>query len=423
MQIDPGRYLDPDRNAITMIPAIALSMMVFAYSVIFGPISVLMFYGFWLPAFLLRPQLLLRQSGLVIVLLLIPFVATLSMFWSQAPSTTMRAGIQYGTTVFCGLIAARLVSVSNLMVGGLLGGLLVLLYSWFNGSSAYDVVDGTYTFVGAFGSKNQLGYFASLTILFAIGVGIIFRAVWGLRLLAALIGLFAAQVLLMSDSATSVLTLLFAIGIVFIARGLFALPEALRRLTILVLMALGLAIALSAVQLGAFDAILSAFNKDPTLTGRTYLWNRGITIGGENPFLGLGYNAFWIHDHPPAEELWREFYITGRTGFHFHNTLIEAYVGLGMLGVAIMGLLTLSLLVFPIRVMMNRHATGGAIMCAGLSLLFLVRSTVEIDYFTPYTAGSFLVPFLLLKMSDSRRLEKTLKRKPAQPNQPRIVAV
>lgn len=75
-----------------------------------------------------------------------------------------------------------------------------------------------------------------------------------------------------------------------------------------------------------------------------------------------------------------------------------------------LGALTAALLILPLRVMMNRYATGGAMLCSGLAFMFLVRSTVEIDYFTPYTAGSFLVPFVLLKMSDSRRSETSRKR-------------
>jgi len=405
MKIDPALYLDPDRNAAIVIPAIAVSLFVFAYSTIFGQISVLVFYACWLPAFCMKPQILFSRIAPVLALLLIPFVATLSVFWSEAASTTLRAGIQYGTTVFCGLVAARIVSVPNLALGGVIGGSLVLFYSAMNASYAYDVVDGSYALVGAFSSKNQLGYFASLTILFAIGVVFIFRTGWGWRLFGVFAALFAARFLQLSDSATSLLTFILALFVIAIARGIFALPRALRGLSILVLLALAIAVIVAAVRLGILDGALGIFNKDTSLTGRTYLWDRGIAIGSEQPLLGLGYNAFWTVGNLPAEELWTEFYITARTGFHFHNTLIEAYVGLGLLGVAMLGALSLALLVLPLRVMMNRYATGGAMLCSGLALMFLVRSTVEIDYFTPYTAGSFLVPFLLLKMADSRRDE------------------
>ena len=411
MRIDLSRYVDPGRNGITMVPAVALSLLVFAYSTRFGSITILAFYALWLPAFCLRPQLLLRHSGLVVVLLLIPLVATVSMVWSQSPGSSLRAGIQYGTTIFCGLVAARLVTLPNLMLGGLAGGLLILMYSSMNGSYAYDVVDGSYAFVGAFNSKNQLGYFASLTIMFAVGVSFVYKTIWPLRLIGIAVAAYAAMLLWLSESATSVLTIVFAVGIVIIARILFGLAHPVRRVMILILIAVGIALAIAALQLGVFDAILSAFNKDTTLTGRTFLWNRGITIGGEQPVLGLGYYAFWVQNNPPAEELWEQFYITARTGFHFHNTLIEAYVSLGLVGLVMMGALSASLLVFSIRVMMNHHATGSAIMSAGLSLLFLVRSVVEIDFFTPCTAGSFLVPYLLLTMSDSRHAEKHIYRR------------
>lgn len=405
MIVDTGLYLDPRRNAAIVIPAIALSLFVFAYSTLFGKVLVLAFYACWLPAFCMKPQILFRRIAPVLALLVIPAVATLSVFWSEAGATTLRAGIQYSTTVFCGLVAARIVSVPNLALGGVVGGLLVLFYSSANESYAYDVVDGSYAFVGAFASKNQLGYFASLTILFAVSVIFIYRTGWGWRLLGMFAGLYAARLLQLSDSATSVLTVAFALLVIATAGCLFVLPRKLRGLSVLVLVALTIAAAVAAVRLGVLDGVLGIFDKDTTLTGRTYLWSRGIGLGSQRPLLGIGYNAFWTVGNPPAEALWSVFYITGKTGFHFHNTLIESYVGLGLLGVGMLATLSLALLVVPLRVMMNRYATGSAMLCSGLALMFLVRSVVEIDYFTPYTVGSFLVPFILLKMSDSRRSE------------------
>ncbi len=406
MRISHRALLDPDENALFAVPAVAISSYVFAYSTIYGQISVLVFYACWFPAILIAPGLLVPGIGRVALLLLLPFVAALSTFWSDVPATTLRAAIQYGTTVICGLIAARIVSVPNLALGTLVGGLLILLYSFYVGRYSYDVVDGSYAFSGAFGSKNQFGYFASLTILSGIAIIFAFRASPGWKLLAAAISAVAAYALFLSDSATSVLTVLGALTGIFGARAVIALPPRLRAGAIVALICLVVALAGVALRLGALDAVFAAFGKDATLTGRTYLWNQGITYGAENPLFGMGYNAFWVHGRTAAEELWLEFYIGSRTGFHFHNTLIEAYVGLGILGVVLAGGLTLGLLLMAMRVLLNRAQTGSAMLCAGLALLFVTRSFVEIDFFTPYTAGSFLVPYLLLRMADMRAAER-----------------
>ncbi|SES36926.1 exopolysaccharide production protein ExoQ [Tranquillimonas rosea] len=407
MNVPKRHLLDPEANAAFVIPAIALSFFVFAYSQLFGQVSILAFYGCWLPAFIAAPGMLIWGAQRVLPLLVLPAVATLSVLWSDVTSGTLRGGIQYGTTVFCGLVAARLTSIPNLAAGGVIGGLLVLIYSALNGSYAYDVVDGTYAFNGAFASKNQLGYFASLTLLFSFAVCFLYQASALWRAVAVAAAALALVLLQLSDSATSMLSVMFSFGVILAGRVLIGLPPRLRNAAIFVLICGGLALAAAALNLGAFDAVLGAFGKDTTLTGRTYLWQRGIEIGGEQPYLGLGYYAFWTPGRTAAEELWETFYITGKTGFHFHNTLIEGYVGLGLLGVVLLGALTLALVIMAVLTVRRTTAPGTSLLCAALALLFVLRSAVEIDFFTPYTAGSFLVPFLLLNMADRYAMDRS----------------
>ena len=88
----------------------------------------------------------------------------------------------------------------------------------------------------------------------------------------------------------------------------------------------------------ASTLLLGAFGKDSTLTGRTYLWAEGLAAAGAAPTFGTGYYAYWVQGFPEAERLWEEFYITSRSGFHFHNTYIEALVELGVVGFALVAL-------------------------------------------------------------------------------------
>lgn len=403
MKIDAGLLTDPDRNGLYAGLATTLSVFVFAYSTRFGQASILLFYALWLPA-LLRPTRAMARAPLrLLPFLLLPALAAASTLWSDRPDATLRAAIQWGTTVFLGLLAARITSVASLCRGLLGGGLLVLIYSTPNGAYAYDVVDGTYAFAGAFSSKNQLGLFASLTLVAAVyplnnprQAGL----VWTCAALG--IGAFAATTLARTQSATSVITVVLAFGIILLALGVLHLPRILRIIATAtggILLTLGL---VAAVTLGALDTVFAVFGKDATLTGRTYLWSRGIEFAGAHPTLGLGYYAFWIPGRAEAEELWTEFHIEAQTGFHFHNTLIEGYVGLGIVGLSLLALWSVLLLLLPLATMLRAQNRSAAIV-AGLSVLFLVRSLVEIDFFTPYTAGSFLVPFLLLHQLDGLR--------------------
>lgn len=413
MRIPKRWVLDSEANAVFALAAIPLSLFVFAYSSIFGQISILAFYACWLPVFLMAPHLLLRNGHRVLPLLLLPLAALVSTGWSDVPMTTLRAAIQYGTTIFCGLLAARLVSIPNLALGGTLGGLAVLLYSAMYGGYDYDVVDGSYAFNGVFASKNQLGFYASLTLLFAVGVLFLFRTGLLWRAVALFALALALLMLSLSDSATSLISLILAGIVIVAARLLVILPPRARHLATVGLIAFAAAGVAAAVSFGAFDAALAAFGRDPTLTGRTYLWQQGIEFGSQRPWIGLGYYAFWTHGRPEAEVLWEEFYIASRFGFNFHNALIESYVDLGLLGVTLLGGTVLALCGLAVMTLLRTRSPASSILCAGLALMFAVRAMVELDFFTPYTAGSFLVPMLILNMADRHAADRRVRRRGA----------
>lgn len=402
LAIPRARILNPGENSLYAILVVAVSLFVFAYSTIWGQISILVFYACWLPLLLLAPEILLSHIRPVVFVLALPAVAVLSTLWSDATAVTLRASIQYATTVICGLIAARIVAVRDLTLGGLLGGLIILLYSHAEGKYGYDFVDASYAMQGAFQSKNQLGFYASLTTVFAFATVVMSRVPMVLRLVALGIAAFALWTLVLSDSATSVLAMGAGLLTAAVVLGVMFITISSRAQSIVLLMCIVAGLVGLAIQVGALDTIFMVFGKDSTLTGRTYLWSQGILYGERNPLVGLGYFAFWVHHRPEAEELWLEFYITGRTGFHFHNTLIESYVALGLTGVALVGAWTVALLGNTLRTLMNTRHHGAAAVCAALSLIFVIRSFVEIDFLTPYTAGSFLVPYLMLRMSDQR---------------------
>ena len=400
MIVSQARLVNPAENTLFVVPAVVLSMLVFAYSVNFGAISILAFYGYWALPFLIAPRILLAQPGPVMLLMIMPFFFGLSILWSDAAGATLRAAIQYTITFGAGLIAARIVSLGNLALGSMIGCLLVMIYSIMQGGYSYDYIDGDFAFRGAFSSKNQLGYFATLTILFSLSLIWIFQSIRSVQLTALFSAGLGFVVLWMSDSATSLLSAMAAFGAIALIGGVVLLPPQLLRAAVFIIMMGGLGIGLAGLLLGGFDAVLSAFGRDTSLTGRTYLWNQALEIGGQQPLFGLGYNAFWTHGRPEAEMLWQEFYITARTGFHFHNALIETYVGVGLVGLALVVGMCILLFVLPLRAALRPENTASLLLIFGLSVLFLVRSVAEVDFVTPHTVGTFLVSFILMRLLD-----------------------
>ncbi|WP_018237211.1 O-antigen ligase [Ensifer sp. BR816] len=403
MRIRKASLIDPDANGLYGIAAVALSLFVFAYSTRFGPISVLAYYGLWLPLVLVDYRKVLGNYGRFVWIFAFVVLACLSMFWSAAPGVTARAGIQYLSHIICALIAMRVIDIRTLTRGAIAGVAIVLVYSLLFGVYHYDPLDGTYSFVGAFASKNQLGFYASLGIYFAFMAVVVLgeRGVW--RAAAGGAGAIAAYSLFASQSATSVLTTVAILGLCVGMRAITALRPASRKGLFIGVAVFGSVAAVALIYAGATDLVLGAFGKDSTLTGRTYLWQQGIEAAQAAPFFGIGYQAYWVQGFSEAERLWEEFYITARSGFHFHNTYIEAAVETGLVGLVLLTMLLLTAVFGQLKRLLAEDRDEEAMVLFGVAMLLFIRSFVEIDIMNPYHVGSFLLYFTAGKLTLARR--------------------
>ncbi|UHS59490.1 O-antigen ligase family protein [Agrobacterium vaccinii] len=404
MRIAKSALIDPDRNGLYGTAAVALSFFVFAYSSKFGMISVLAYYGVWLPLVVVDYRRVLGNYTRYLWIFGFGILTILSSFWSDAMSVTLRASIQYMTHIVCALIAMRVISITTLTRGALVGIIVVLLYSVLFGIYLFDALDGTFSFVGAFSSKNQLGFYASLGVVFAACSVLVLRQRDVLWLgIAGFAGLVSAYCLLASQSATSVITAAAVVGLVigFLPMGM--LSPANRKMIFLALVGMGGLVIVAALQFGLLDAILGIFGKDSTLTGRTYLWQQGIEAAKAAPILGVGYQGFWVMGFFDAERLWNDFFITTRTGFHFHNTYIETVVENGFVGLLLLVIVLYGTLLGHLRsLLVRKHDPQGLILFA-LCALFVVRSFVEIDIIFAYQIGSFLLYYAAGKLTLPQR--------------------
>ena len=158
------------------------------------------------------------------------------------------------------------------------------------------------------------------------------------------------------------------------------------------------AVALCLLVGGAFSRTLSAalidlganlFDKDPTLTGRTYLWYRAADLIQEKPLLGRGYYAFWRQGNLDAEGLWRYFGIDNRGGFTFHNTLVDILVTLGWLGAAVILAVVAVGMVALIRRFVTRPSLT-LVFWIGIFLYQLVRTPIETIGLAPFYFSTVL---------------------------------
>lgn len=403
MRIAKSSLIDQGRNRAYGTAAIALSLFVFAYSARFGQVSILAYYALWLPLVLIDYRRVLGNYARYSWIFAFAVFACLSVFWSAAPSLTARTAVQYLSHVVCALIAMRIIDVRTLSRGAVLGTGLVLVYSLLFGVYHLDPLDGGYSFVGAFASKNQLGFYASLGVYFAFAAVFLLgeRRHW--LVLSGGVALLATYALVASQSATSVLTTAAIVAVALGVRFLQALRPASRRNLFLAGLILAIAGAFAFLNAGGADLVLGAFGKDSTLTGRTYLWQQGVEAARANLFFGIGYQAYWVQGFSEAERLWEEFFIGSRSGFHFHNTFIETVVETGLLGLALLCLVLLTTILGHLRRVLTRTVNPDSAVLFGVAALLAMRAFVEIDILTPYHVGSFLLYFSAGKLTEMRR--------------------
>jgi len=103
--------------------------------------------------------------------------------------------------------------------------------------------------------------------------------------------------------------------------------------------------------------LLAMVGRNPTLTGRTELWNRVLGMTG-NPLLGTGFDSFWLGTR--LEKMWSIYWWHPNEA---HNGYLEVFLNLGWLGVVLFALVLLSgyrNIIAAIR----RHAEASSLLLA-----------------------------------------------------------
>lgn len=192
--------------------------------------------------------------------------------------------------------------------------------------------------VGVTSNKNILGAVAYLLTLAALWqVLSLFRDKNQLgrrrRLLAqGTLLAFGIDVLIMAHSATAGASFVLGAGLVLgLALPFFrARPTAVYTLVLVFLLGGGLT-----VLLGGTAGAARALGRDPTLTGRTEIWQILIPMC-PNPIGGAGFETFWLGGRAV-----RAAHAVGGIAAinESHNGYVEVYLNLGLIGVGLIALI------------------------------------------------------------------------------------
>jgi len=316
-------------------------------------------------------------------LLLIPAYALASLIWSDHPDVTLKHALELVMTVAGGLLMSASRRPAALLAGACGAFGLYLLVSLTLGHSVTvgsAMSGGETAFTGLNEGKNLLGMTAALGALLSVFLLTcsLRRRFWA-GVIAAL-GLAAIGVLMvyLSRSAGAVIAFTLAAATLLVVASLGAFRPRNRGVVCAVLALLLLAGGMFgyAFANSVTAEALNLFHKDPTLTGRSYLWYRAMDFVRERPMFGRGFEAFWVQGDLDAEGIWQYAHVGTRMGFNFHNTLIELLIHFGWVG----AVLTLAVFLFALLRLMRRAVREPSLVAAfylGLVVFQLSRTPFE----------------------------------------------
>ena len=351
---------------------------------------------------LTRPGLALKASFSSWIPWIYMIFAAMSVLWSQYPDWTLRASIQFAFSTAVFLVMVHALPAKSFLTVFLSAILLADAVSLANPRMAWNT--GGLAMIGIFGSKNSFGLTQALLI--QVGVWVLLdRGQRGLMRALALIGVVGGSVLIVAALSVGAIVALFgALACSFLAFNLRRFPG---RSRVIVLCAGGLLIAILCGFGIVFSdellqGVLQLTGKSITLSDRTPLWDVANKMMQDHPIGGVGYQAFWQHGNPYAEDLWSRFQ-PARAGYHFHNLWYQSGVDLGYVG---LGLALLTVAVTAIEVMrwVVRSPTATSCFFLGYVIFIILRSMLEVDLFAQFslTGALFLAAFVYARQSRER---------------------
>ncbi len=216
------------------------------------------------------------------------------------------------------------------------------------------------------------------------------RVFFGLRIILALFAGLSLFVIYLAESATAfVLSIVAIIALVGVAT-LWKTASKIQSgrvilgisFSIFLLLATFLFLSLSS-NVGPLELLLDALGKDSTFTGRTEIWNASRQLIEKHPVFGLGAEGYWQTGRGHAEELLSEFGKEEKDRFSFHNSYLEIWVHLGIIGLFAF-LLPLAIIVYRVILYWIKYQDLTATFFVVMCILPLARSLTESDLYNVF---------------------------------------
>lgn len=299
-------------------------------------------------------HLLLREWPFLLLLT----ICLLSISWSDAKGLTARRSVALVATTFTSfylairysfreqlkllLTLSKICIVLSLIFGALhLGTPVDSLSGRMNAvfiqsrllSVIFDILplhsvfaEWTEPWYGIFTQRNSLGMIMALsTVVLLLWSRLEPEEKWSAYFWSGL----SSVLIVLSGSMTAYLSLSTVLIVGWLLRDLRLNPQRASRILVASVMAAAIGLYFIAHDLGTVAAF---FDRDATLTGRTTIWGASLVLGMDHPWIGHGFNAFWLGDEGPSGEIRK---LAGWDVPSAHNGYLETWLDLGICGLAV----------------------------------------------------------------------------------------
>ncbi len=350
-------------------------------------------------AAILAPRSLVMQFPVSISVLAMCTLATVSFMWTVDPfasSVVIRALMP---AIFAVILAAGLLPLRD--VGdAVVWSVRLTIVVTFAALAVFPetrvhLSDDIYVpdypgWHGLFTHKNKLSPF----LVFGIASVLIFD-----RSLLAKVGTLGLIGILLvgSQSATGVSAGVLIV-VAYVWLRIYQSQEDLRTSTIFFASSVAGFVVLVIGVIMSIATITSAYGKETTFSGRTYIWEASIDAIERRPLFGYGLGALFYRDNvsPETAEIWRQ---VGFKNSHAHNGPLDLALQVGLVGLAIFTVLWLTTFAKGWRALRVDPDLGLWVVAVLFAQLFMALS--EDVFFGGWMAVVGMMKLLLLRRPES----------------------
>jgi O-antigen ligase len=301
-------------------------------------------------------------------IIMLSMLAASSAVWSQDPEFTLRrSAVLLATTAFGVYFGSRYTITEQLRLLAWTCALVVVssyAFGLFLPKYGVDHLAHPGDWQGVFVQKNSL---ARAMVFSALVFYFVRPAAWARFRWLGLAG--SIGLLVLSRSVTGIVVFAVIIAIL----PFYGLIRNKLTVVVPVGIAVGLLLVVGVPLIGAYgQELLPILHRSSTLTGRTDLWHAVLFSAAKHPWLGYGFNTFWMGMRGESASVMLQVDWFPK---HSHNGFLDLVLDLGVVGLVTFLAGYLSLWSKALRLISRAAGPNPAWVCTYLCFMFIYNLT------------------------------------------------